>query len=89
MAHAVCSEPRPSTRLRPSAETPFFWVVRCQAARNQVVSGVRVPWKIVPEVAEVSRAQPAHDQRPSAVRQPLGVPQPGQTTPSGQRSHAR
>lgn len=90
IAHAVCSEPE--TEDPPEAERRGAVLLArhiCQAARNHVVSGVRVPWKIVPAVAEVSRAPPAHDQRPSAVRQPSGVPHAGQTKPSGQRSHSR
>jgi hypothetical protein len=43
MAQAVCIEPRSSTRFRPSAEMPFFWLVISHAAANHSVSGVRVP----------------------------------------------
>jgi hypothetical protein len=89
IAQAVCSEPIPRTRLRPSAEIPCFWLVICQAATNQTVSGVRVAWKIVPAVGDTRRAQPPHDQRPSASRQARVPPQCGQTKPSGQRSQSR
>ena len=38
----------------PSAETPCFWLTTYQIAANQVVSGRRLPWKIVPAVTDVS-----------------------------------
>ena len=59
------------------------------AGVNQTVSGVRVRSKIVPAVGEVRAAQAAHSKRPSASFQPPACPQPGQTNPSGQRSHSR
>ncbi len=79
----------PRTRLSPSAEAPFFWLVMCQAAANQTVSGVRVRWKTVPAVGETRRAQPAHERRPSASRQERWSPQCGQTKPPRQRSQSR
>ena len=79
----------PSTRWRPSALTPLFWLVSCQAASNQSVSGVRVWWKIVPAVAETRRPQPPHDRRPSRSRQDTAEPQWGQAKPSRHRSQSR
>jgi hypothetical protein len=40
----------PSIRSNVLADKPFFAVVMCQAASNQVVKGVRVLSKIVPAV---------------------------------------
>jgi hypothetical protein len=88
-AHAVSYEPKPRTRCRPRAETPFFWLVMNQTAANQVDSGVRVRWKIVPALTEVCRPQSAHIQRAFAVRQYRSLPQAGHTKPSGQRRPAR
>ena len=68
---------------------PPFPLVRCQAAENQTVSGVRVPWKIVPAVAETRRSQPAQRQRRSGARHPSGEAHHGHTNPSGQRSQSR
>jgi len=59
------------------------------AAANQTVSGVRVPWKIVPAVADPRRPQPPHDHRPSASLQAVVASQSGQQNPSGQRSQSR
>ena len=42
-AQAVCIEPKSSTRFKPNAEIPFFWLVMYHAAANHSVSGVRVP----------------------------------------------
>jgi hypothetical protein len=53
--HAVRYEPIPSTRYRPSAETPVVWEVTSQTAANQSVSGKRARWKIVPAVTDVLR----------------------------------
>src|ERR1035437_2561883 len=62
---------------------PPFPLVRCQAAENQTVSGVRVPWKIVPAVADTRRSQPAQRHRrsgaaPSPIRCPSAL---GRATP--------
>ena len=81
IAHAVSSLPSPSTRSRPSALAPFFWLVACQAAASQVVSGVRVLSKIVPAVIDVRRPHPAHFHRSSLLR--LGPPKPLQVRPAG------
>jgi hypothetical protein len=75
--------------LSPSAEIPCFWLVMSHAAANQTASGVRVPWKIVPAVADTRRAQPPHDQRPSPSLQAFVAPHSGQRNPSGQRSQSR
>jgi len=71
------------------AETPFFAEVVPQAASNQIVKGVRVRWKIVPVVTDIRRRQPAHQNRPSPIRQWPGILHCGQTKPPGQRSHSR
>jgi|GEM_PF-2779454 len=88
-AHAVSYEPKPRTRCRPSAETPFFWLVMNQTAANQVDNGVRVRWKIVPAVMEVCLPQLAHIHRAFAVRQYRSDLQTGHTKPSGQRRPAK
>ena len=44
----------PSVHSSVLADRPFFAVVKCQAASNHVVSGVRVLSIIVPAVADVS-----------------------------------
>jgi len=31
---------------------PFFWLVTCQMARNQTVSGSLLSWKILPAVTD-------------------------------------
>ena len=74
-AHAVCSEPIPSVRFSPSAEIPCFWLTISHAAANHTVSGVRVPWKIVPAVADTRRPQTPHDHRPSGsfASEQLGI----------------
>src|SRR5665647_2064379 len=81
-AHAVSYEPKPRTRCSPSAETPFFWLVMNQTAANQVDSGVRVRWKIVPAVTEVCRPQSMHIHRAFAVRQYRLEPHAGNTNPT-------
>ena len=53
---------------------PTLLLVRCHAAANHTVSGVRVPWKIVPAVAETRRSQPAQRHRRSGARHPLPAP---------------
>ena len=72
-----------------SAEIPSFWEANSQQAVNQTVSGVRVRSRIVPAVGEVRSPQAAHLRRPSAILQPPAWAQPGQTNPSGQRSHSK
>jgi len=42
IVQAVWYEPKPNSRCRVFAETPFFAEVACQAAANQIDSGVRV-----------------------------------------------
>ncbi len=59
-AQAVSYEPNPSCCCRFSAETPFLLEVTSQAAANQVESGVRERWKIVPAVTEVLRPHCVH-----------------------------
>jgi len=88
-AHAVSYEPNPRTLCRPSAETPFFWLVMNQIAANQVDKGVRIRWKIVPAVTDVCRPQSAHIHLALAVCQLRRDPQTGQTNPSGHRRPAR
>jgi hypothetical protein len=75
--------------LSPSAEIPCFWLVICHAAANQIVSGVRVPWKIVPAVAETRRPQTPQDHRPSASFHAFVPRHTGHKNPSGQRSQSR
>ena len=43
-------------------------------------------WKMVPAVADTRRAQPPHDQRPSASRHPVVAPDSGQRTAETVRS---
>lgn len=87
--HAVRYEPIPSTRCRPSAETPFFWEVTNHTAANQSVSGRRDRWKIVPAVTDVLRRHDWHNDRPVDVCHASRNSQRGQRNPSGQRSRAR
>jgi len=42
---------------------PVLLLTISQAALNQTVSGVCVPWKIVPAVTETRRSQPLQRQR--------------------------
>ena len=89
IAHAVCSEPIPSVRFSPSAEIPCFWLTISHAAANHTVSGVRVPWKIVPAVADTRRPQTPHDHRPSGSFHAFVPRHSGQRNPSGHRSQSR
>ena len=58
----------PEDALEPArAEMPLFGEVRCQEAANQMVSGVRVSWKIVPAVDEILFEHVEHIQRPSPI----------------------
>jgi hypothetical protein len=50
------------------AETPFFADVMYHAAANHTVSGVRVPWKMVPAVTDIRCWQRSHQNRPSPIR---------------------
>lgn len=68
---------------------PCFWLVICHPAANQTVNGVRVPWKIVPAVADTRRAQPPQDHRPSASLHAIVARHTGHQNPSGQRSQSR
>jgi hypothetical protein len=43
---------------------PFVWLVRCHAAANHTVSGVRVAWKMVPQVTETRWEQREQNDRP-------------------------
>lgn len=56
---------------------------------NHTVSGVRVRSKIVPGVTAERPPDPAHQNRPSASRQPPRWPQLAHRNPSGHRSHLR
>lgn len=59
-------------------------------AANHVVSGERVPWKIVPAVTDVFRAQWRHIHSPRPVcHASSATPHAGHTKPSGHRSPAR
>jgi hypothetical protein len=89
MVQAVWYEPKPRSRCRVLADTPFFAEVMYQAAANQTVRGVRVPWKIVPVVTDTRHRHDAHQNRPSPIRQRPGVSHRGHTKPLGQRSHSR
>ncbi len=44
---------QPQQSLESQGAAPVFWLVNHQAARNHVVSGLWVSWKIVPAVTEV------------------------------------
>jgi hypothetical protein len=73
-------------RCRPRALTPFFWLVTNHMAMNQVLSGLRVPSKMVPAVSEVRRRQLRQRIRSSDMIQATSAaPQCGQTKPAGQR----
>ena len=48
---------------------PFFCEVRNQIAANQVESGVRMRWKIVPAVTEVGDIIEGHEGVPAALPQ--------------------
>ena len=71
------------------ALTPFFCEVMCQIARNHSRSGLRVSWKIVPEVTDVCRPQRAHSNHTLRTGQARSCPHPGQRKPSGQRNADR
>src|SRR5207245_3499705 len=78
----------PSTRCRPNALAPYFWVVTHHMARNHTGSGVRVSWKIVPAVTEVWQPHPAHSHS-SRTGHAFPDPQRGHAKPDGHRSRAR
>jgi hypothetical protein len=87
--HAVRYEPKPSTRCRPNADTPFFCAVTNHTAANQSVNGNRERCKIVPAVTDVLRRQLRQSHSPDAVSHASLPPQRGQQNPAGQRSRAR
>jgi hypothetical protein len=71
------------SRLSARAEKPFFADAITQAVMNQVVSGVRVRWKIVPAVTEVPAHVPPIPRSPSPsyrvaylAYEPMRPPQP-------------
>src|SRR5437899_8985168 len=78
----------PSTRCRPNALAPYFWVVTHHMARNHTGSGVRVSWKIVPAVTEVWQPHPAHSHS-SRTGHAFPDPQRGHAKPDRDRSRAR
>jgi hypothetical protein len=66
----------------------LLWLATHHIARNQVGSGVRVSWKIVPAVTDVWRPHAAHSKsRP--IGHALPPPHFGQRNPSGHRSCTR
>ena len=88
ITQAVWIEPSSISRRSWVAETPVLLLTSSHAAVNQTVSGVRVLSKIVPAVAETFGLQTPHSHLASDQRHPAKLPQPGQTTPSGQRSQS-
>src|SRR5215213_6606477 len=75
--------------LRPSSTEliPFLAVATSHIARNQLVSGSLVAWKIVPAVSETWCRQARHWIFGRVLnRVPSQPPQTGQTNPDGQRS---
>ena len=80
----------PRVRSRVTADISFLAVVRCQAASNQVVSGVRVLSRIVPAVTVAWCRQEGHTRRPRVCRHgAVAASRTGQTMPSGQRNASR
>ena len=76
----------PSVRSKVFADRPFFAVVTCQAASNQVVNEVRVLSRIVPAVADPWWRQAVHTSRPRLWRHGVAVVwHAGQTNPVGHR----
>ncbi len=77
----------PRVRSKVLADMPFLAVVKCQAASNQVVSGVLVLSKIVPAVTDVWWRQIVQASLPRlsfhGVEDFLHA---GQINPSGQRN---
>ena len=68
---------------------PAFDVIISHAASNHTVSGVLVPWKMVPAVTLTRRLQPPQEYRPSRSGQATPLAQCGQIKPPGQRNQSR
>ena len=68
---------------------PFFWLVICHMARNQIVRGTWLSWKMVPAVTDISYRQCSQSQRLRRIDQASAPAHRGQTHPSGQRNAAR
>src|SRR5262249_26286203 len=67
-----------------------FWLVTAHIARNQIGSGVRRSWKIVPAVTDVWSPQAAHCISPrSRSGQAFVARHRGQRNPSGHRSRIK
>lgn len=83
---AVSSLPRPSTRCRPKALTPFFWLVMNHIASNHIRNGLQVSWHTVPAVSEVSALHAVHLSTPRAVTHGSSTaPHRRHTNTAGQR----
>jgi hypothetical protein len=77
----------PSRRPSSAELIPFLAVAISQMARNQLVNGSLVAWKMVPAVSEAWCRQARHWIFGRVLsRVPSPPPQSGQTKPSGQRS---
>jgi hypothetical protein len=75
-------DPEPAPEL-----IPFLAVAISHLAKNQLVSGSLVAWKMVPAVSETWYRQAWHWTLGRVRRRvPLQPPQAGQTKPPGQRS---
>ena len=85
-------QPGPRRLIAPQAQDALesqragagLWLVTHHIARNHVVSGVRVSWKIVPAVTDVCRPHAAHSSR-LRTGHALGWPHCGQRNPCGHR----
>src|ERR1700684_3536151 len=81
---------RPSTRCKPNARTPCFWLVTYQAAANHTRNGVRVLSKMVPAVTVLWCRQSLHINRMRLTRYGgVMLPQLGHAKPLGHRSRSR
>ena len=80
---------QPENALQTQRADPVLLRRTCQIARNHSRSGLRVSWKIVPEVTDVCRPQRAHSNHTLRTGQARSCPHPGQRKPSGQRNADR
>jgi hypothetical protein len=82
---------RPEHALQAQRADALLWLTTYQTVANQLVSGVRVPAKIVAAVTDVSRRHALQRRRPSALchQPPSTTPQNRQTNPSLQRRRSR
>jgi len=83
---AVSELPRPSTRCKLKALTPFFWLGMNHIASTHIRTGLGVSWNTVPAVSEGSPSHARPRNTPCAITHGSPTtPQCRHTNPAGQR----